>query len=101
MAYVDAQNLHPIIARHVHTDGRFMTDETRVYCLPGRTMNDHQSVNHFAKEFVRDDAFTNTVEGYFSVLKRGIYGVYQQCSKPICTATPRNFPLFQPGQARH
>jgi len=79
--YVDAQSLHPIIAKHVHTDSRFVTDEARVYRIPGRTMADHQSVNHFAKEYVRDDVFTNTVEGYFSVLKRGIYGVYQHVSE--------------------
>jgi hypothetical protein len=72
---------HPIIAHHIHTDSRFMTDEAPVYRIPGRTMADHQSVNHAAKEYVRDDAFTNTVKGYFSVLKRGVYGVYQHVSE--------------------
>jgi hypothetical protein len=38
-------------------------------------------VNHSAKEYVRGDAYTNTVEGYFSILKRGIYGVYQHVSE--------------------
>jgi hypothetical protein len=70
-----------MIAKHVHTDSRFMTDEARVYHIPGRTMADHQSVNHAAKEHVRDEAYTNTVEGYFSGLKREIYGVYQHVSE--------------------
>lgn len=79
--YVDAANLHPIIAKHIHTDSRFITDEAAVYRIPGSIMADHQSVNHSAKEYVRDDVYTNSVEGYFSVLKRGIYGVYQHVSE--------------------
>jgi len=79
--YVDAQNLHPIIAKHAHPDSRFMTDEAPIYRIPGQAMADHQSVNHSAKEYVRDDVFTNSAEGYFSVLKRGIYGVYQHVSE--------------------
>lgn len=78
---VTASNLSPIIARHVHTDSRFMTDESNVYAHPGRWFADYQTVNHSEKEYVRDDAYTNTVEGYFSILKRGIYGVYQHVSE--------------------
>lgn len=78
---VTASNLAPIIARHVHHDTRFMTDESNVYAHPGSWFADHQTVNHSAKEYVRDDAYTNTVEGYFSILKRGIYGVYQHVSE--------------------
>ena len=42
---------------------------------------DDLTVNHSAKEYVRGDAYTNTVEGYFSILKRGIYGVYHHVSE--------------------
>jgi ISXO2-like transposase domain len=38
-------------------------------------------VNHSTKEYVRDDDYTNTVEGYFSIVKRGIYGIYQHVSE--------------------
>ena len=38
-------------------------------------------MNHAAEEYVRGDAHTNTIEGYFSILKRGIYGVYQHVSE--------------------
>lgn len=79
---VTANNLYPIVARHTHTDSRFMTDDTSVYSAIGRTFKGvYETVNHSAKEYVRDDAYTNTAEGYFSILKRGIYGVYQHVSE--------------------
>ena len=39
------------------------------------------AVNHSAEEYVRGEAHTNTLEGYFSIFKRGMKGVYQHCSK--------------------
>jgi transposase-like protein len=78
---VTANNLAPIIARHVHSDTRFMTDESNVYSHPGRWYASHETVNHSVKEYVRGDVYTNTVEGYFSILKRGVYGVYQHVSE--------------------
>src|ERR1044072_8617023 len=41
----------------------------------------HDTVKHTAKEYVRGDVHTNTVEGYFSVFKRGMRGVYQHCAE--------------------
>ncbi len=59
-----------------------MTDETGVYAAIGRTFKGgYETVNHSVKEYVRDDAYTNTAEGYFSILKRGIYGIYQHVSE--------------------
>lgn len=79
---VTANNLYPIVARHTHTDSRFVTADTSVYSAIGRTFKGgYETVNHSAKEYVRDDAYTNTVEGYFSILKRGVYGIYQQVSE--------------------
>lgn len=79
---VTANNLAPIIARHAHPDSRFMTDEAPMYTRPGAWFTaGHQTVNHAAKEYVRGDAYTNTLEGYFSILKRGIYGIYQHVSE--------------------
>jgi hypothetical protein len=40
----------------------------------------HDSVNHSIGEYVRGDVHTNTIEGYFSILKRGINGVYHHVS---------------------
>jgi len=47
----------------------------------GRWFIGHQTVNHSVKEYGRDDAYTNTLEGYFSSLKRSVYGVYQHVSE--------------------
>jgi len=58
-----------------------MTDESNVYAHPGSWFASRETVNHSAKEYVRGDVYTNTVEGYFSILKRGIYGVYQHVSE--------------------
>jgi hypothetical protein len=59
-----------------------MTDESAVYTEVGREFSGHGTVNHSAEEYVR--AFfwpTNTVENYFSILKRGIIGVYHHVSE--------------------
>jgi hypothetical protein len=74
---VTAANLASIIARHVHSDTRFMSDEARMYVRPGRWFTEHQTVNHSAKEYVRDDAYTNTAEWFLSIIKRGVYAIYQ------------------------
>ena len=78
---VTATNLAPIIARHVHEDSRFMTDEFNVYAHPGRWFASHETVNHSIKEYARGDAYTNSVEGFFSILKRGVYGCYFHVSE--------------------
>jgi transposase-like protein len=78
---VTAAVLRPILGVHAHRDSRFATDETVVYKGVGWNFRGgYGSVNHSAKEYVRGDIHTNTVEGYFSILKRGIYGVYQHVS---------------------
>ena len=59
-----------------------MTDDSKVYTEVGREFSGHGTVNHSAGEYVR--AFfwrTNTVENYFSILKRGVYGVYHHVSE--------------------
>jgi transposase-like protein len=78
---VTAQILRPLIGRHAHRDSRFMTDESRIYTGVGWNFVSHGTVEHAAKEYVRGDVYTNTIEGYFSILKRGIYGVYQHVSE--------------------
>jgi len=73
--------LRPIIGKHVHRDSRFMSDEAPVYMGIGWNFISHHTVVHSEKEYVRGAAHTNTIEGYFSILKRGIYGVYQHLSE--------------------
>lgn len=79
---VNAVNLQPIIAKHIHMDSRYVTDSSTVSTMLGLPFRGrHQMVNHSAKEYVRGDVYTNTVEGYFSILKRGVYGIYQHVSE--------------------
>jgi len=58
-----------------------MTDEWRGYRRPGREFASHETVNHTEDEWVRGNVHTNTIEGYFSIFKRGMRGVYQHCSE--------------------
>lgn len=79
---VTAHTLRPILARHVHTDSRFMTDESPVYSYLGWNFAEHGRVQHKIDEYVKPGGIhTNTVEGYFSILKRGVYGIYQHVSE--------------------
>lgn len=87
---VTAQNLKEIINEVCEADAHLMTD-TGV--LRNRKTGDrkHSLVNHRADEYVRYDegvcVTTNTVEGYFSILKRGINGVYHHVAASIFTDT--------------
>jgi transposase-like protein len=58
------------------------TDESNIYgTVPGCIKNhNHQKVNHSAKEYVRGDVHTGTIDGYWGLLKRGIIGSYHQVS---------------------
>jgi ISXO2 transposase-like protein len=58
-----------------------MTDEARHYIEVGREYASHDAVNHTAKEYVRGEITTNTVEDYYSIFKRGMKGVYQHCAE--------------------
>jgi transposase-like protein len=71
----------PIVRDNVRKESRFMTDEGQHYRSIGRQFAEHGSVVHSADEYVRGDIHTNTVEGYYSIFKRGMKGVYQHCSE--------------------
>ena len=58
-----------------------MTDEGGHYFTLGDHFASHESVSHKADEYVRGSVHTNTVEGYYSIFKRGMKGVYQHCSE--------------------
>jgi transposase-like protein len=83
VANVTAKTLRPIIVKHVSRASFMMTDESVVYPAIGREFSGHGTVNHSAQEYVRTGGFhhTNTVENYFSILKRGIMGVYHHVSE--------------------
>jgi transposase-like protein len=78
---VTANRLHSIMARNVSPKSDLMSDESRIYTYFGHNFASHGTVTHSEREYVRGNVHTNSVEGYFSILKRGIYGVYQHVSE--------------------
>ncbi len=79
---VNAKTLRPILVTHANRDSYLMTDEAGAYVRVGREYSGHGTVNHSINEYVRGGFwYTNTVENYFSILKRGISGVYQHVSQ--------------------
>jgi ISXO2 transposase-like protein len=77
---VTAKTLRPIIVSTASRKSHLRTDESGLYWAVGEEFKTHRTVNHSAEEYVRGDAHTNTIDGYFSILKRGIYGVYHHVS---------------------
>jgi transposase-like protein len=80
VADVTATTLKPILVDAIAKDTNLRTDQSPVYTEIGKGFASHETVNHSIKEYVRGDAHTNTVEGYFSIFKRGIYGTYHHVS---------------------
>jgi transposase-like protein len=76
-----AADVVPLVRMNVRRESRLMTDEARHYKAIGKEFAEHGAVNHTAEEYVRGDIHTNTVEGYYSIFKRGMKGVYQHCSE--------------------
>ncbi len=72
MANVTAKNLDEHMTRCIEPSARIMTDELNAYTKIGRKFASHEKVMHSAEEYVRGDVTTNTVEGFFSILKRGL-----------------------------
>jgi transposase-like protein len=73
--------LAPILRDNMAKEAHLYTDEAKHYTAVGQEFGAHEWVSHRAKEYVRGDVHTNTIEGYFSIFKRGMKGVYQHCSK--------------------
>ncbi len=77
----DSANIKPIIDANLAKESRLMTDQASYYATLGKEFEGHESVDHSKEEWVRGDCHTNTLEGYFSIFKRGMKGVYQHCSE--------------------
>ena len=75
------KTLLPILKANIAKDAIVYTDEAMQYDNLGKHFAVHDSVNHGLEEYARGDVSTNTVEGYFSIFKRGMKGVYQHCGK--------------------
>lgn len=70
-----------ILRENVAREAAVYSDEASHYHTVGREFSAHEVVNHRADEYVRGDVHTNTVEGFYSIFKRGMRGVYQHCGK--------------------
>ena len=73
--------IQPIVRDNLAREARLMTDEASMYRTIGKEFAEHSAVKHCRKEYVRGDVTTNTVEGAFSIFKRGMKGVYQHCAE--------------------
>ena len=76
-----AADLLPIIKAQVASGSHVMTDEAGQYAHLNKHFAAHDFVTHGTGEYVRGDIHTNTLEGFYSVFKRGMKGVYQHCSE--------------------
>jgi transposase-like protein len=80
---VTANAVTAAVAANVDPDTRLVTDKSNVYRRVGAQLAGHVSVNHGIREYVSKDdptVHTNTVEGTFSIFKRGMRGIYQHCA---------------------
>jgi hypothetical protein len=70
-----------IVTDNVARESRLHTDESKLYFGSEERFASHETVKHSAKEYVRGDVHTNSAEGYFSIFKRGMRGIYQHCDE--------------------
>jgi transposase-like protein len=81
VAVADQDTVQGIVIANVSRESRLHTDESRLYFGADQHFASHEMVKHSAKEYVRGDVHTNSAEGYFSIFKRGMKGVYQHCKE--------------------
>jgi transposase-like protein len=73
---VTGKTLRQALNEHLDPSAHLMTDDLPAYRKPGARFASHQTVNHSADEYVRGNVHTNTIEGFFSIMKRGVHGTY-------------------------
>ena len=79
------KNIVPIVSQNISHESHLMTDENPVYGRLSRSFKGHDTVLHRAEEYARYERgrliSTNTIEGFFSIFKRGMTGIYQHCGE--------------------
>ncbi len=81
VAVADKSSVQAIVAENVARESHLFTDESKLYHGADHHFASHETVKHSAKEYVRGAVHTNTIEGAFSIFKRGMKGVYQHCAE--------------------
>lgn len=81
MNHVTGKNVQEFLFRNARRSSRLHTDDSNLYPMTGQWYAKHETVNHSQGEYACGDVTTNTVEGFFGVLKRGMVGVYQHCGE--------------------
>ena len=82
VANVTGDTVAQVLGHNVARSARLITDESKVYNRVGkRFKGGHETVNHSRLEYARGDVTTNTIEGFFSIVKRGLNGIYHSVSK--------------------
>jgi len=82
MPMVTGSTVRAFLEQNIATTARLMTDESKLYVKPGATFaGGHETVEHSANEYCRGDAHINSAEGFFSLLKRQIYGTHHAVSR--------------------
>ena len=74
-------DVQKIMLENIAHEATLHTDESRLYTRVTDHVAAHETVKHTAGEYVRGDVTTNSVEGYFSIFKRGMRGTYQHCKE--------------------
>jgi transposase-like protein len=78
-----ASTILPILQANIDREARILTDEAGQYTVVRMHFRDHGFVRHGVGEYVSktdNTLHTNTIEGFFSIFKRGMKGVYQHCA---------------------
>jgi transposase-like protein len=81
IAQADQNTVSTIMADNIKRETRIHTDESNLYNVAPWRFAKHETIKHSIKEYARGDVTTNTVEGYFSIFKRGMKGIYQHCGE--------------------
>ena len=81
MDRVTQSAVEKIIRRNVHHESRLMIDTAGYYRRNRFGVAEHEKVDHEQGEYAHGDVYVNTLEGIFSIFKRGMKGVYQHCSE--------------------
>lgn len=76
-----ANAVRKVLVTNVDRRTDLMTDQAKAYTVAGKEFASHATVNHSLNEWARGLAHTNTIEGFFSIFKRGMKGVYQHCGE--------------------